>query len=228
MRNLLFFSVIVILLCVSGCQSSGKESHELTQAQKDSIERVRLDSIKVADSIRVAEQIKADSIANVRRLERDAQIASLSKNFSIKKDEFSNKSWVQHKNAPKYRNQNGVYLYFQVDQNNHPSNLRFCVQYEDDDWLFIRNMIFNIDGENIRFIPNDMETDCGNGGRIWEWCDELASLGDNMDIINKIAAANSVKIKMNGRQYYDTRTMSAKSLRAFKETLNYYNALAND
>lgn len=92
---------------------------------------------------------------------------------------------VKHKNEPKYRNQNGVYLYFQVDQNGKPENLRFCIQYEDDDWLFIRNMIFNIDGENITFIPNDMETDCGNGGRIWEWCDEPASLGDNMDLINK-------------------------------------------
>lgn len=228
MRNLLFLPAFLVLIFVTGCQNTGTKSQELTQAQKDSIEQIRLDSIRVADSIQIAEQLRADSIANARSLERAAILSNLSKNFSTKKDEFSDKSWVQHKNAPKYRNQNGVYLYFQIDKSGKPENLRFCIQYEDDDWLFIRNMIFNIDGENITFIPNKMETDCGNGGRIWEWTDEPASLSDNMDIINKIAQANSVKIKMNGRQYYDTRTMSTNSLRAFKETLNYYNALAGN
>lgn len=217
MRNIIFFTAFLLLISIFGCKNTRTNLHVLTQEQKDSIEHARQDSINIADSI-----------ANVRKLESAAIISSLSKNFSTKVDEFSDISWIRHKNVPKYRNQNGVYLYFALDQNGKPENLRFCIQYEDDDWLFIRSMIFNIDGENITFIPSNMETDCGNGGRIWEWCDEPASLSDNMDLINKIAKANSVKIKLNGDQYYDTRVMSANSLKAFKETLSYYSALENN
>lgn len=84
-------------------------------------------------------------------------------------------------------------------------------------------MIFNIDGENTTFIPDDMETDCGYGGRIWEWCDESASL--NKELVEKIAKANKVKVKFNGRKYYDTKTMSSNELQAFKDTYEYYKLL---
>ena len=56
--------------------------------------------------------------------------------------------------------------------------MRFVFQYYSDDWLFIRNMIFNFDGENVRIIPDRMQTDCGDGGMIWEWCDEHVFGGD--------------------------------------------------
>lgn len=227
----LHYAIIAVCsaLYLIGCnnQTSKSTTPELTQAQKDSIEQVRRDSIRVADSIQTAEKHRADSIAEVKRLEKEAAIAKLAKNFNVKTDEFSDKIWVHHKSEPSYRNRNAVFLYFQTNKENKPSNLRFVVQYEDDDWLFIKNMIFNIDGENFTFIPADMDRDCGNGGRIWEWCDESASLGDNMTLIKKIADAKTVKIKLNGRQYYNTRTMSAAHLKAFKETLDYYFALSD-
>lgn len=42
MRNLLFFIASIVLICVTGCQNTGTNSHKLTQAQKDSIEQARL------------------------------------------------------------------------------------------------------------------------------------------------------------------------------------------
>ena len=110
-----------------------------------------------------------------------------------------------------------------------PRMLRFVFQYHSDDWLFIENMIFNIDGENITIIP-DMETDCGNGGKIWEWCDE-AVVGGNCEysvkekLIAKIANAKSVKVKLNGSQYYDTRTLTAEQIKSIRDTYEYYKAL---
>lgn len=206
----LIFAIITISCCFS-CSNTAS-NQELTQEQQDSIAKIKQDSIHFADSIAAAKQ-----------KEKEETIAKLSKKFRFTEDEFGDRTWVYHTTTPKYTNRNSIHLYFQKDNNGHVSNLRFRVQYESGDWLFIKNMIFNIDGENMQFIPDDMETDCGYGGRIWEWCDESAAY--NQELINKIANAKTVKVKFNGRQYYDTKTMSSKELQAFKETLEYYKAL---
>jgi hypothetical protein len=89
-------------------------------------------------------------------------------------------------------------------------------------------MIFNIDGENITISPK-MERDHGSGD-IWEWCDaQVLSSGYSDDIlesfIKKIAYAKTVKIRLNGSQYYDTRTMTAKQIETIKAAYEYYLAL---
>ena len=213
---------ILITGCFFSCANNASKT-ELTPEQQDSIAKAKHDSIKVADSIASIEKFRADSIAAARQKEKDETIAKLSKKFRFNEDEFGDRTWVYHNTTPKYTNRNSIHLYFQKDKDGNVSNLRFRVQYESGDWLFIRNMIFNIDGENVQFIPDDMETDCGYGGRIWEWCDESSIY--NQELIHKIANAKSVKVKFNGRQYYDTKTMSAKELQAFKETFDYYKAL---
>lgn len=213
----------MLLISVISNSCTTRSTNSLTQEQKDSIEKARQDSIRIADSIQLKETMKADSIARVRQQEKEEQKKELSKNFRVSKDEFSDYAWVYHKTTSKYTNCNSVHLYFQLSDNGVASNLRFSVHYEDDDWLFIRNIIFNIDGENEMFVPLDMETDCGNGGRIWEWCDESANL--NSSLVQKIASAKKCKLKLNGSQYYDTRTMSNQQLNAFKQTLDYYRLL---
>lgn len=218
-------SLILVISILATCWScSGPSStNKLSQHQIDSIARVKQDSIRAADSIAAVEKQIADSIEQVKQKEREETIAKLSKKFSLTEDEFNDMAWVRHNTTPKYTNRNSIYLYFQKDKEGRPSNLRFRVQYEAGSWLFINNMIFNVDGENITFTPTDMEKDCGYGGRIWEWCDELAS--SNQALVEKIYGAKTVKVKFNGRQYYDTKTMSAKELQAFKETYDYYRAL---
>ena len=178
----------------------------------------------VRDSIARAEFVK-DSIATAKH--NDEVIARCSNLFNVKKDEFNNITWVKPKNAPKYRNQNGVYCYFATKDGRATRIFRFVYQYSAEDWLFIRFMIFNIDGENITIIP-DMETDCGYGGIIWEWCDESVNnntSGIDEDFIKKIANAKSVKVKMVGRQYSDIRTLSAAQIKSIKNTYEYYLAL---
>ena len=213
---------ILIAGCCFSCANNTSKT-ELTSEQQDSIAKAKQDSIKVADSIAAIEKFRADSIAAAKQKEKDEAIARLSKKFRFNEDEFGDRTWVYHNTTPKYTNRNSIHLYFQKDKDGNASNLRFRVQYEAGDWLFIKNMIFNIDGENVQFIPDDMETDCGYGGRIWEWCDESSTY--NQELIHKIVNAKSVKVKFNGRQYYDTKTMSAKELQAFKETFDYYKAL---
>lgn len=255
---IIFFSVISTPMKVQNEQRIERERIE--KIKQDSIARVEF----VRDSIARAEFVR-DSIA---KAEQNAQIINkLKGNFTHKKDEFSDRTWVNPKNSPQYRNQNGIYCYFSMINGKPTNNFRFVFQYYADDWLFIRNMIFNIDGENYMITPN-MDTDCGNGGYIWEWCDVSVSkeiksddikLGAEtkdediqlkaelkvkevereakynvngiwyIDITNtfiqKLANAKSVKVKLNGRQYYDTRTLTNSQLKTIKETYDYYIAL---
>lgn len=212
-KNFLFLAALLLL---SSCSGPSKNAERMKFVQ-DSIARAEF----VRDSIARVEFVK-DSIEKVEH--NKAVIAKCEPKFTHKKDEFSDVVWVTPKSAPKYRNMNGVYCYF-ATENGIAKNFRFVFQYHSDEWLFIHNMIFNIDGENITISPS-METDCGYGGKIWEWCDVPAVLYS--EVVTKIANSNSVKVKMNGRQYYDTRTLSSSQIASIKETYEYFLALGGE
>lgn len=146
--------------------------------------------------------------------------------FKQKKDEFSpeGKTWIKPKSSPAYTNQNGIYCYFQTE-NNIPSNLRFRVQYYSDEWLFFDKIQFSIDGKAYEYIPLDTETDSGDGGYIWEWFDENVSTSNDKELLNALANAKSAKMKFIGKQYYDIKSISKEQLNGIKRTIDYYKAL---
>ena len=172
------------------------------------------------DSTSIIEEQKRIAAEEARLQERKAELDKLSKNFNQKKDEFSNKTWIFPKNKPKYRNRNATYCYF-MKQSNEVRNFRFVFQYVNSDWLFIKDLIFNIDGKVFEYRRLDFNTDC-SGGQIWEWCDLQLS---DIDLIRSLENAKSIKIKMNGDKYYDTRTLNSATITSIQETIKYYKAL---
>lgn len=144
--------------------------------------------------------------------------------FRVKKDEFdpNGGTWYEPKSAPKYTNQNGIYLYFKVD-NTGIKNLRFRVQYFADDWLFFQKVRFSLDSAAYEYIPVRTETDNGDG-YIWEWFDESLNFSDK-NLIYALANAKSAKMKFIGRQYYGIRTLSKQQIIDIKRTLELYNAM---
>lgn len=172
------------------------------------------------DSTSIIEEQKRVAAEEARLQERKAELDKLSKNFNQKKDEFSNKTWIFPKNKPKYRNRNATYCYF-MKQSNEVRNFRFVFQYVNSDWLFIKDLIFNIDGKVFEYRRLDFNTDC-SGGQIWEWCDLQLS---DIDLIRSLENAKSIKIKMNGDKYYDTRTLNSATITSIQETIKYYKAL---
>ena len=145
--------------------------------------------------------------------------------FNVKKDEFDPNAiiWYKPKSAPKYTNQNGIYLYFS-SQDGKIRNLRFRIQYYSDSWLFFKKIQFSIDDEAYEFIPSKTEYDSGNGGKIWEWFDEALTNYDKK-LIYALTEAKTAKMKLIGRQYYDIKEISKEQITGMKRTLELYKAM---
>ena len=216
MKHLLYLLItsigcgFVLLSCQSRVKNSSFSND--TDTVKTIMESV--------DSTSVIEEQKKIAAEKAQLLERKAELDKLSKKFNQKKDEFSNKTWIFPNNKPKYRNRNATYCYF-MKQNNEVRNFRFVFQYVNSDWLFIKDLIFNIDGKVFEYRRLDFNTDC-RGGQIWEWCDLQLS---DIDLIRALEKAKSIKIKMNGDKYYDTRTLNSATITSIQETIKYYKAL---
>ncbi|WP_312750588.1 hypothetical protein [Epilithonimonas hominis] len=150
------------------------------------------------------------------------KVKDLKKYFTEKKDEFESYSWVKPKSRPIYINQNGFYCYFQKNEDGTVSNLRFVGQYAADDWLFIRNIKFNIDGKTFNYVPNEMKTD--HDSTIWEWFDDGSDVY-NSEILEALRTAKSAKVRFNGDQYYKDKKISSENLKSIQRTLDYYKAL---
>lgn len=182
----------------------------------------------MSNSIQVSvEKNKQENIKNFNNIAKidSAKIKDLKKYFRQKKDDFSNNNriWFEPKSAPQYTNRNGLYCYFQTE-NGIPSNLRLRFQYYADDWLFFNRIQFAIDGKAYEYIPNDTETDSGDGGKIWEWCDQ-SLLQSDKELIYALANAKSAKMKIIGRQYHDQKSISQEQIKSIKQTIDLYNAL---
>tara|TARA_B110000503_G_scaffold11236_1_gene15312 strand:- start:285 stop:833 length:549 start_codon:yes stop_codon:yes gene_type:complete len=156
------------------------------------------------------------------------KIKELKPFFNIKKDEFdpSGKEWYEPKTAPKYTNENGIYLYFQVNSGI-PSNLRLRIQYHSDDWLFFNKVQFSLDGVAYEYIPQDTETDSGNGGRIWEWLDDTMGKS-NTELLNALSNSKISKMKFIGRQYTDIKNLTENQTRDLKRTLELYKSMGGE
>ena len=163
---------------------------------------------------------------NQKVVEETPQIKELKKKFRIKKDEFdeNNLVWYEPKSSPTYRNANGFYCYFGT-KNGVPNGLRIVHQYYSDDWLFIRQYKFSIDGKAYSYTPSDMKTDNDNG--IWEWSDEVVD-SEIKEILNALINCKSAKIRLEGRQYYDTKTITATQIKSIKESIELYKLIGGE
>lgn len=60
-----------------------------------------------------------------------------------------------------------------------------------------------------------------------EWCDE--SIDSKYEfLISAIANAKNVKVKFQGDQYYDVRTLSSEEIKYIKKTYDFYLALGGE
>lgn len=185
---------------------------------------------EISSSISSLDSLSYAVTPEINRTKIDsAKIKELKSFFKEKKDEFSPQgiSWIKPKSSPMYTNQNGIYSYFK-NENNVVSNFRFRVQFYSKDWLFFSKIQFSIDGTAYEYIPSKTETDSGNGGYIWEWCDQEVSGNNDKKLLLALANAKTAKMKFIGRQYYDIKNISKEQITSIKRTIDYYKALGGN
>lgn len=184
---------------------------------KDSLAKVKKDSL---------DKIKQDSLFKIRLDSLSVVAKKFEPKFRKRKDEFyDNITWVKPISAPYSVRSNAIYCYFSID-NGIPKNLRFRFQYYDENWLFIKTLIFNVDGNTVTIRPDFLRD---NSYDIWEWCDErVTSTNDIHYLIALISNAKNVKVKMIGSQYYKIINLTQTQIKAIKDTYDYFIALGGE
>ena len=221
MKRLLL--ILLSLFVLVGCGESEEEKQLKIKLERESFikDSIAQRELFILDST-VKAQKKQDSIKNAEYIKTNKKL------FRIKKDEFSNQVWYFHKNTPQHIDVDGILIYFTLN-NDKPYILRFRYQYEDDDWLFIKGMVFNIDGEIFNIVPSKMNTD--HRDYIWEWFDTYVGSdkeGVSKRFIEKLANAKQAKVKLVGRYYEEVVNITPKQIKAIKETYDYYKALGGN
>ena len=202
--------IFILLLILVGIFSDGN---------KNSVDK----TYENTDSIAVVEETVIDEPISTVDSAKMKELAPL---FTEKLDEFKGVTWITPKSAPKYRNSNGFYTYFCTDKDGKPQNLRLVIQYFADDWLFIKNYTFLIDGEVYNFTPANVETD--NNANIWEWTDTSATEYEVKQILKAMRNAKEVKVRFNGRQYQKDKTLTAAQIKAVTQPIEYYEAMGGE
>lgn len=165
------------------------------------------------------QQEEAIRLSNEQILRAKAIIRD-SDTYRKKVDSFSGTTWYYDQSSPQYVNsRTAFYVYLGHDENGY-SWMRMVIQYKADDWLFIKNSEFNIDGEHLTYYCT-MKRD--NDTRIWEWCDETVEQTE-LDLLKAVANSHSTTIRFHGSQYYHDYTVTSSEKRAIKNILKLYDA----
>jgi len=170
-----------------------------------------------------------DSVLQVRKAQRTKLMLSFdslakANSLKINKDEFKpDVAFYKPKDAPKNIFNNWMYPYL-VKSSNYLS-LRYKIQYEGDDWLFIESVKVkvNYEGGNEKIVnlysgSFDREN---AAGKIWEWVDTKVTDAMYLDLLT-ISKAKTAKIRFNGSKYHNERIMTKKELKALNDVINVY------
>lgn len=139
--------------------------------------------------------------------------------FKKSEDEFNRITFYKDSRIPEYSNVNFISPY--IGKQDDQYWLRLKLQYAAEDWLFIEKGIFLVDGEQYT-ISGKWERD--NNSEIWEWLDMQVSESER-PILDKIANSKSAKVRYEGKQYHNDRTISQKEKDIIKKTLDIYDNL---
>lgn len=188
----------------------GSDDEEKTTSE-ESVESVT----SIEDNLTQAQKDSIELVKSQNREKAEKELKSFKKN----EDEFEGSAFYSDPRTPKYANVNFIYPYIGKKENQYWLRLKF--QYTSDDWLFIQNAILMIDGEKYT-VTGKWERD--NNSDIWEWLD--LSAGENeLYILEKLANSKDAKVRYEGRQYHDDRTITSKEKSIIKKTLEIYNNL---
>jgi hypothetical protein len=164
---------------------------------------------------------KRMTLESKRKSETEERKKTALRKMRTKYDDIKGITWYQDKSTSNYTNVNNVYIYIGKEKTGGPW-LRFRIQYAGEDWLFIEQYIFSVDGKNFEVIPTEVERD--NSTTVWEWYDTGIETAPH-ELIHAIIQSKNAKVRYVGRQYHKDRTITASEKTAMKNVLDAYEAL---
>ncbi|QKJ30227.1 hypothetical protein HQ865_10780 [Mucilaginibacter mali] len=219
----LFLILLVVIIVVFAVVNGGNKG--INSSYADS---VAIDTAAKKDSAYVAAQKTAatDTSNNFALRQLDAikvdapTFKKVYRNARKKYDQFSKTTDIYDPSSSLYVNVAGVFLY--INKDTYGPELRFATRYLADDWLFIKEMTVNADGENFTMSP-EFKRDNGDGS-IWEWSD--ARMGeDDLAMLVKMATAKKVKLRYDGDKYYHVVSITQTQQAAMKKMLQIYKGM---
>ena len=205
---------IMVLFVVSGVLvgifSSDSETNSTTE---NKIITKKNDSVQIKENLRIKDSVE---IVQKQKTEKAKKALKL---FKKSEDEFKGNAFYRDPRTPYYANRNFIYPY--IGQKGDYYWLRLKLQYASNDWLFVNKGILLIDGEQYT-ISGTWERDNNSG--IWEWLDMQVGTNERI-ILDKLANSKSAKIRYEGSQYHDDRTITSKEKSVIRKTLDIYDNL---
>lgn len=142
------------------------------------------------------------------------------------RDDFESITWYRDKSSPKYTNSNGILAYFGLDDDfKVKSDIRWAIQYSDEDWIHFDRVGFNIDGERIDYKPVVVKTMVDDGGMILEYFDQVVS-EEERSIIDKIIASDKATYRLFGTKGNVDKEITKTQKQAFSNVLAAYDLLS--
>jgi hypothetical protein len=141
-------------------------------------------------------------------------------------DEFQHVTWYKDRSYPEYANSNAFQAYIGKSDEGGAPYLRMLLRYSGDDWLFVQTFEILADGQQFMVNPGGhfkVERDNGEGD-VWEWYDANVTDAD-MRMLRAVAGSNTAKLRYNGQQYSQDRTITSSEKAALRRVLSAYEAL---
>ncbi|MHB1081984.1 MAG: zinc ribbon domain-containing protein [Prosthecobacter sp.] len=179
------------------------------------------DAVKQAEIVRIAQESEARVKA---QKERERNIKESTSSLVAHKDEVEGITWYKHKESPKSDASKAIFAY--IGKKEGSLWLRMKITYTADDWLFIKNFTFNIDGTSYS-LPisyfRDRKSD-NSGGKIWEWVDLMVD-AESFALLNKVSRSSRTILRYEGQQYYSDRVVSSSEKLIIQQILTAFSAL---
>ncbi len=138
-------------------------------------------------------------------------------------DSNTNATYYKDRTSPRSKNENGLYLYFEREDNEAAKDLRLRIQLVTPHTFPVNNYQFNIDNQLFSFIPLKIKNDINNSVNR-EWSDDPLNK-ELYRLIAKIAYSNNTVINFNGSGGVIKWVVTQEQKEAFNNVLNAFKEL---
>lgn len=229
-RGLVTGASLLFMLATAFPKTSAKIIEAALQSAPDSKTAEPAAESKVPDEImsELEKILKEDSEEDSeeeqkRKAQARAEINELRQYFRSNMDKVENIKWISHKKTPKFFQNKTIYTY--LGDENGTVWPRTVIGFQKQGWIFMKQIIINVDGTQYNIDVNSLErkTDVVGDGTIMEYVD-LRAAPELEKIMWAVANSKKSVVRFRGEQYHYDFEVSSQQKQAIKHIWSYYKA----